>query len=386
MRSRIKTARRVVVKLGSHVLSGPQGGFDVACVTSLAGEIVRARADGREVVIVSSGAILAGRQKLGLAADRSRALDVTAKQAIAAVGQVEIMRFWQHVFDWYGITVAQVLLTRDVVENRRRFLNACHTLSALIERGVVPIVNENDTVASEEIRLGDNDNLSAIVAGLADADLLVLLTDKEGVYTADPEVDAGATLVPAISVTQDENFRAGGSRSGMGLGGMETKVAAARIAAGFAIPTVIAHGKAPGILGRVLAGDDVGTFCEPRDVSLRGRKRWIYLRTAPAGTLIVDDGAKRAVVESGKSLLPGGIVRVDGAFDQGDPVDVRTESGLPFARGLVVYTSEEIDAIKGRKSAEIDGLLGYSLGEEVIHRDDLVLLGPDAAAAREAKG
>ncbi|NLH47183.1 MAG: glutamate 5-kinase [Myxococcales bacterium] len=374
MRKRIANARRVIVKLGSSTIGAPHGGLDVACITGLAGEIVAARRAGVEIVIVSSGAILAGRGKLRITTPNSQ-LDVVAKQAIAAVGQVEIMRFWQYIFDWYGVVVGQILVTREVIGQRKSFINARHTLQALLARDVIPVVNENDSVAVEEIRLGDNDNLSAMVAGLVDAELLILLTDKDGLYSNDPAVDPTAKLIPFVSLHDDGGeFVTGDSRSGVGLGGMNTKVAAAKTAARFGVPTVIAAGKKHGILTEILTGREVGTLFEPFLEPLKGRKRWILCQDAPSGEIVVDDGARAALVKGGKSLLPSGILNVKGEFDQGDAVLIRAADGHDIARGLANYTADEIRRIKGLNSAAIESVLGYTAGEEVVHRDDFALL------------
>ncbi|MBZ0272863.1 glutamate 5-kinase [bacterium] len=374
MRNRLKNARRVVVKLGTNVLGAAGGGFDEPAIAAIVADLAAARAAGREIVIVSSGAVLAGRsvmEKGGRAADR---LDVTVKQALAAVGQTELMRFWANLFAGHQVRVGQVLVTRDLIHVHRRFFNARHTLSALIAWGVVPIVNENDTVASEEIRLGDNDQLSAVVAGLVDADALILLTDQEGLYTRDPTAHPDAELVPVVSLTGDEDFVPGLPRSGRGLGGMQSKVTAARFAARFGVTTVIARGKRDGVLRDVLAGEEVGTIFETRDTLIRGKKRWLFFHDAPLGRLLVDAGASRALIEKGRSLLPSGIREVDGEFSQGAPVEVRDEEGRSLARGLSAYSSREIRLIMGRRSGEIEEILGFTLGDEVIHRDDLLVL------------
>ncbi|MCC6160276.1 MAG: glutamate 5-kinase [Deltaproteobacteria bacterium] len=375
MRERAGKSRRVVVKLGSNVLAGPQDGLDVAVVAGLAREIHAARAAGREIVVVTSGAVLAGRRKLGIAPASPLDLDVAVKQAIAAVGQVEIMRFWQSIFDWYGIAVGQILVTRDIVSVRSRFIAARHTLRQLLDLDVIPIVNENDSVASEEIQLGDNDNLSAIVAGAVDADLLVLLTDCDGLYSKDPRTNHDARLIDFVALDDDgRDFRAGDSASGVGLGGMGTKVASARLAARTGAVTVIANGKTQGTLTRVLAGESVGTIFEPSETPLRARKRWLLFQDQPEGVLVVDAGAVAALCERGKSLLPGGVAEVIGDFDRGGVVEIRDAGGRAIARGLATYSADEIRAIRGRRTDAIADALGFKLKDEVVHRDDMTLL------------
>lgn len=374
MRKRIHKARRVVVKIGTNVLAGTGPGFDVAVAANLVKEMAADKAAGREFVVVSSGAILAGRRRLSIETPRRSALDITTKQALAAVGQVELMRFWRALFDSYGLPVAQMLVTRDVIDARERFINARHTLAALLDHHVVPIINENDSVATDEIQLGDNDNLSAIAAGVADADVLILLTDIDGLYSDDPAKHRDAALVPFVALEGNGDFRAGDSASGLGLGGMATKVAAARLAARFGVPTIIANGKTPGILARVLAGEEVGTWFEPKDARLKTKKRWLMLLGDPDGALTVDDGAAAALRERGKSLLPKGVTAVRGRFARGAVVEILDAAGRPVARGLCSYSSDEARTVAGLHSAGIEKALGYRVKDEIVHRDDMILM------------
>ncbi|MCB1154375.1 glutamate 5-kinase, partial [bacterium] len=285
------------------------------------------------------------------------------------------MRFWQDVFAERNLPVGQVLVTRDVVSVRQRFINARHTLGTLLKRQVTPIINENDTVAADEIRLGDNDHLSAVAAQLLDAELLILLTDIDGLYTKDPRVDPSAELIPLVTMDDTEtSFDAGKSRSGLGLGGMSTKVSAARMAARSGASTIIANGTRPGVLHRILAGETEGTLFVPDEASMRARKRWLLLQDAAGGELVVDDGARRALIERGTSLLPSGVIDVRGHFGQGDAVQVLSEKGDLLARGLATYNADEMRRIMGAKSSQIEAILGYKFGDAVIHRDDLVLV------------
>jgi glutamate 5-kinase len=366
-------ARRVVVKIGSGVLT--QGGLriDRAHLGHLAAEIAGVRAGGREVVVVSSGAIALGLEQLGRAA---RKPGIAPKQAAAAVGQPHLMGLWEDAFREHGVVVAQVLLTHADLASRRRFLNARHTLKELHAEGVLPIINENDTVSVEEIQFGDNDQLAALVTSLVEADLLVLLTDVEGLYDRHPEA-RGAKLVPVVEEVTDELLAmAGGAGSRVGTGGMRSKVEAARAAAHFGVPTVIASGRAPRTLSRLFAGEAVGTRVLGRAGRLNARKHWIAFALKPAGDVIVDAGAVRALREGKRSLLPAGIVAVRGEFDVGDPVRVLGPGGEEIARGLASYGARELDRIRGRACSDIEGVLGYRYDDEAIHRDDLVLVKP----------
>ena len=368
----ICAARRVVIKIGSRVLTGEGQGLDLNRIAAIAAEVSRLRTAGREVVIVSSGAIAAGRPALGLT---ERPKTIPQKQAAAAVGQSRLMRAYEDACTPHGLTVAQILLTGDDLGHRLRFQNARAAIDELIACGALPIINENDTVAVDEIKFGDNDNLSALVANLVEADLLVILTDIDGFFDADPRSNPNARLVPLVkAITKEIERAAGDSGSSVGTGGMATKITAAKKAGKFGAPTVMLNGNDPANIGRAFAGEEVGTLFLPARETLNRRKHWIAHTLRPHGRLIVDAGASRVLREAGRSLLPSGIVRVEGDFERGASVRVMTEDGTEIARGLVDYASSEISRILGHRSAEIEEILGYHYGDEVIHRDNLVLL------------
>ena len=378
-------ARRVVVKIGSAVLAGDDGGLDRARIDALADEIAAQHAAGREMVVVTSGAVAAGVVRLAL---KQRPKIIPHKQAAAAVGQIGVMSAYETAFARHGIRVAQVLLTRDDLSSRRRYLNAKHAVMTLLEWRVIPVVNENDTVVVEEIKLGDNDNLSALTAILLEADLLLVLSDVDGLHTADPRTVPDAALVPVVDAVTPEIEAMAGVGGPLGTGGMATKLGAAKKACASGIATVIADGRRPGVLTAVLAGAaDVGTFFRPVADRLTARKRWIAYTLKPHGAIVVDDGARQAVVEQGRSLLPSGLREVRGNFGVGACVQCLDLHGREFARGLVSYSAAELDKIKGRHSRAIEPTLGYKVSDEAIHRDDLVRLdrpAPDGAAARRA--
>ncbi len=383
-------ARRVVVKIGSAVLAGTDGGLDRARIDALVDEIAAQHAAGREMVVVTSGAVAAGIVRLGLG---QRPKLIAHKQAAAAVGQIGVMSAYETAFARHGLKVAQILLTRDDLSSARRHLNAEHAIRTLLEWRVIPVVNENDTVVVEEIKLGDNDNLSALTANLVEADLLVILSDVDGLHTADPRSSPDAALVPLVDAVTPEVEAMAGVGGPLGTGGMATKLAAAKKATSSGIATVIADGRRPGVLGAVLAGaGDVGTFFRPVADRLAKRKRWIAYVLKPGGTVVVDGGACRAIVEHGRSLLASGLREVRGKFGVGSCVHCVDADGRELARGIVSYSAEEIDRIKGRHSREIEAILGYTRGDEVIHRNDLVrldrmnvsALASDAAAGASA--
>ncbi|MBI3554516.1 MAG: glutamate 5-kinase [Elusimicrobia bacterium] len=360
--------RRVVVKLGSGVLSAGKDRLDLEVVRRLAREIAAFSTGAHEAIVVSSGAILAGREKLGL---KVRPATVQLKQAVAAVGQSRLMRAWEESFARQRRTVAQILLTREDVRHRNRYLNARNTIFALLRLGAVPVINENDTVADEEIKFGENDVLSALVAGLCDAELLVLLTDQDGLYTADPRLDPAARLIPSVG---EGHFQAKLGRAGAtGSGGMESKVRAARMAATAGITAVIANGFVPGTLARVLAGEEVGTRFLPRAAPMDKRKAWLAFASHPRGSIHVDAGARQALVSGGKSLLPSGVRSLSKTFASGDVVSLVAD-GAEFARGLTNYGSQDLDRIKGLKTSQIEQVLGHKPADEVVHRDNLAVL------------
>lgn len=363
--------KRIVVKIGSGVISDHQG-LDESMIARLSLEICQLREAGIEVIMVSSGAVAAGRTVLGL---RERPKTIPQKQAAAAVGQPRIMRAYKECFRKCNRVVAQILLTRDDLSNRRRYLNAHNTFDALLEYGVTPIVNENDTVVVEEIRFGDNDNLSAMVASLMEADLLLILSDVDGFYNGDPGQDKNARLLPLVErITPEIEAMAGRSRGTLGTGGMQTKIQAAHKAALAGIPTLIVNGRSPDIMTRVVAGEAVGSLFLAAGSKLNARKRWIALSMKPSGRIFLDSGAVKAVLDAGKSLLPTGIVGVDGEFERGDAVHICDSEGKPFAIGVANYTGAELMQIKGHHCVEIEQILGYQYRDEAVYRDNLVLI------------
>jgi glutamate 5-kinase len=365
-------ARRIVIKVGSALLvDEANGSADRAWLSAFAADVARLRARGQQVLVVSSGAVALGRGRLGLGKGK---LDLPQKQAAAAAGQSLLMHAWEQAFDPHGLTCAQVLLTRDDTEVRRRWLNGRATVETLLACGLIPVVNENDTVATEEIRYGDNDRLAARVAQMIGADLLVLLSDVDGFYTADPRRDPDARHIPLIeTLTPEIEAMAGGANAGAGVGtgGMETKLAAVRIAAHAGCATLITLGNRPEPLKAVEDGA-LATIFSGIGTPAAAYKQWLGGSLAPQGALIVDEGAGRALA-SGKSLLPAGVRGVEGRFERGDAVVVRGPDGVEIGRGLARYDAAEAEKIKGLKSADIEAALGYSAGAVLIHADDLAL-------------
>jgi glutamate 5-kinase len=367
----LQQLKRVVIKIGSGVISGAEG-LDGSMVARLSGEVNDLCDRGIEVILVSSGAVAAGRNFLGI---EGRPKTIPQKQAAAAIGQPRIMRAYKETFQQRNRVVAQVLLTRDDLSNRRRYLNAHNTLETLLEYNVTPIVNENDTVVVEEIRFGDNDNLSAMVASLMEADLLLILSDVDGFYSGDPGCDPTARLLPLIDkITPEIIGMAGSSRGSLGTGGMQTKVQAAQKAGLAGVPTLIVDGRAAGILARVVRGEAVGSLFLSSTTKLNARKRWLALSMQPSGRILLDEGAVRAVAEAGKSLLPSGIIQLEGEFERGDAVYICDRKNVPFAIGVASYNCAELQQIKGHRCAEIEEILGYQYRDEAVYRDNLVLL------------
>jgi glutamate 5-kinase len=366
------SARRIVVKVGSGLITAPGEGPVAPRISALAADLAALVKDRREVALVSSGAIATGMARLGLPA---RPRSIPEKQAAAAVGQSALMWQYEQAFKRHGIQVGQVLLTREDISDRSRYLNARNTLLALLDFGVLPIINENDTVAVEEIKVGDNDNLAALVAHLIDADLLVLLTDVDGLYTGDPRSDPTARRLETVeAITADIQRLVFDTATQVSVGGMGTKLEAAQKASASGIPMVIASGKEAGALDRLLKGEAVGTYFQPRDDRLASRKRWIGFAVPLQGRLMVDAGARRALTERGKSLLPSGLVGVEGEFAAGAAVSLAEGKGTEFARGLVNYDADELRKIRGAKTTDIEKALGYKGLDEVVHRDNLVVL------------
>ena len=373
-RRKLVVPRRLVVKVGSGLLTAEASGLDADRIQMIADEVAGIAARGIEIALVSSGAIVAGMAKLGM---RERPRSIPETQAAAAVGQSALMQRYEVAFAPHGRVVAQVLLTQEDISERTRYLNARNTLVTLLGYGVLPIVNENDTVAVDEIKVGDNDNLSALVAHLVDADLLVLLTDIDGLYSGDPVRDPTARKLDTVEAVTPEVQRLVWSEPGrVAVGGMVTKLQAAQKAAASGIPMVIASGREPGVLRRLLDGESVGTYFPARADRLASRKRWIAFAVPPQGRVRVDAGAQRALTESGKSLLPSGVTDVEGEFEAGEVVAVCTDGGdgQEFARGLVNFDATELRKIRRAKTADIPTLLGYRSFDEVIHRDNLVVL------------
>ena len=371
MRSRIRNARRLVVKVGSALVTNNGSGLDTAALETWASQIAALRSDGKEVALVSSGAIAAGMQRLGWT---RRPKAVHQLQAAAAIGQMGLAQAYQSAFLGHGLQTAQILLTHDDLADRERYLNARSTLTTLLELGVVPIINENDTVITEEIKFGDNDTLGALIANLIEAEALIILTDQSGLYTADPRKNADARLI-SEGLADDPSYdgMAGGSASQISKGGMLTKVRAARRAARSGAHTVIASGRDTDVLLRLVAGEDVGSLLHAASSPLQARKQWLADHLQVAGSVILDDGACRALIQ-GRSLLPVGVRSVIGEFARGEVVSCLSLAGREIARGLANYAAGECRRIAGRPSAEIESLLGYVDEAEIIHRNNMVVL------------
>lgn len=370
-RKDIAEARRWVVKVGSALLTDDGRGLDGGMITGLVAQLMQLRKRGCEVVLVSSGAVAAGIVRLGWKARPSALHDL---QAAAAVGQMELVQSYQSAFQEHGLQTAQVLLGHDDVFARDRYLNARGTLNTLLQLGVIPIVNENDTVVTDEIRFGDNDTLAALVANLIDADALALLTDQEGLYREDPRSNPAAELVGQAEASAPELDVMAGEGGTLGRGGMVTKIRAARLAARSGTETIIANGRSGHIIDRVSSGADVGTWLRTGKQPQTARKQWLAGMVQVHGSVQLDDGAVRVLCESGRSLLPVGVHAVSGSFGRGDMVTCVDGSGREVARGLVNYDAVEARAIMGSSSREIESLLGYQGDDELIHRDNLVLL------------
>jgi glutamate 5-kinase len=368
----VASARRLVIKVGSSLVTGNGRGIDHAAVGRWAEEIAALRHAGKEVVLVSSGAIAEGMQRLGWSA---RPAAMHELQAAAAVGQMGLVQAYESAFSRFNLHTAQILLTHEDLADRRRYLNARSTLLTLIGLGVIPIINENDTVTTDEIRLGDNDTLGALVTNLIDADVLVLLTDQPGLYSSDPRKDATATLLRnALAGDPALEEMAGGAASQLARGGMLTKVLAAKRAARSGASTVIADGREERVLTRLAAGEALGTQLVAETMTLAARKQWLADHVRTAGRLTLDAGAARALVRDGKSLLPIGVVACDGAFERGEVVSCFDPDGREIARGLINYSTSETQRILRKPSSEIAAILGYVDEPELIHRNNLVLL------------
>ena len=372
-RTQLRSARRWVIKIGSALLTGAGRGLDITAIGAWSAQIAQLRAEGCEVLLVSSGAVAAGMSRLGW---RVRPRELHRLQAVAAIGQMGLVRAWETGLQTQGLSAAQVLLTHDDLADRRRYLNARSALRALLDVNVIPIVNENDTVAYEELRLGDNDNLAALVSNLMTADVLVILTDQEGLFDKNPRTHADARLIEAGLATDDELYAIAGpsAADGLGRGGMQTKIQAARQAARSGTATVIASGQADSILQHIRAAEFRGTFLGVLEEPLAARKRWLAGQLKVAGRLVIDAGAERVLRERGGSLLAVGVTQVAGTFERGELVSCVTDDNREVARGLVNYSAAESTRILGKSSAHIESLLGYVDEPELIHRDNLALI------------
>ncbi|MGN6314647.1 glutamate 5-kinase [Trinickia sp.] len=372
MRSVIADSKRLVVKVGSSLVTNEGRGLDQAAIGRWAAQIAQLRQRGKEVVLVSSGAIAEGMQRLGWA---KRPREIDELQAAAAVGQMGLAQVYESQFGEYGIRTAQILLTHADLADRERYLNARSTLLTLLRLGVVPIINENDTVVTDEIKFGDNDTLGALVANLIEGDALIILTDQQGLFTADPRKDPSAELVREADAGAPElEAMAGGAGSAIGRGGMLTKILAAKRAAGSGANTVVASGREADVLTRLAEGEPIGTQLIARTARLAARKQWMADHLQVRGHVVIDDGAVEKVTVGGKSLLPIGVLEVQGVFARGEVIACLNRAGREVARGLTNYTSAETKRIARRASIDIESILGYMLEPELIHRDNLVVV------------
>jgi len=370
-RQDLKNSKRWVVKIGSALLTADGSGLDQEAIAGWVKQIAALRTQGLEVVLVSSGAVAEGMKRLGWT---KRPHTLFEQQAAAAVGQMGLVQAYESCFQQHDIHTAQVLLTHEDLSNRQRYLNARSTLRSLLGLGVVPVVNENDTVVTDEIRFGDNDTLAALVANLIEADALIILTDQQGLFDKDPRTHSDAKLVREASAEDEALEQMVGGSGDLGQGGMLTKLRAARLASRSGTATVIAHGRTSEVLTQVRAGDEVGTYFEPGQAPLVARKQWLAGHLQLQGKLTLDDGAVKVLRDAGRSLLPVGVVAVEGNFKRGEAVACVDGQGQEIARGLVNYSSEESSKIMGCSSSELESVLGYVDEPELIHRDNLVLV------------
>ena len=370
----LRPVKRAVVKVGSGVLT-KKDGLNTKVINDLTRDICALRGKGVEIVLVSSGAIASGLKKVGLS---KRPESLSQQQALAATGQSTLMMAYEKAFGRQGVKVAQILLTRDDLTHRARYLNARNTIFALLSWKIVPIINENDTVVVDEIKFGDNDNLSAMVTNLTDARLLINLTDINGLYDKDPRVYSDARFIHLVEGQSRQVSRYAGSIPGfLGRGGMASKIKAGQKVALKGVPAIIAGGFKTGVLNRIFEGEDVGTLFMPRDIPLCSRKHWIAFTKSPKGELIVDRGAEKAILKRGKSLLPSGIKGVRGRFNLGEAVVLVNEDAVELAVGMVNYHSSDIQKILGAKTTQIESILGFKHDDEVVHRDNLVITNGD---------
>ncbi|QJD59078.1 glutamate 5-kinase [Pseudomonas sp. gcc21] len=372
MRQKVADARRWVVKIGSALLTGDGRGLDQNAMAVWVDQLVALRKNGAELVLVSSGAVAAGMSRLGWT---ERPRTIHQMQAAAAIGQMGLVQAWESSFQAHGLSTAQVLLTHDDLSDRKRYLNARSTLRALLDLGVIPVINENDTVVTDEIRFGDNDTLGALVTNLVEADLLVILTDRDGLFTADPSADPSAQLI-AEAMADDPKLdaMAGGSAGALGRGGMQTKLRAARLAARSGAGTVIVGGRIERVIERLQAGEELGTLLRPEKGMLAARKQWLAGHLQTRGRLLIDEGAVAALTSGRRSLLPVGVMAVEGNFRRGEMVVCVGPDGREVARGLVNYSSQDAARIIGQCTDSVQQLLGYIDEPELVHRDNLVLV------------
>jgi glutamate 5-kinase len=367
----LANVKKVLVKIGSAVLTGEEG-LDLNIIEQLVDEIAQLTKQGYQIVIVTSGAIASGKHRMGIT---GKLKSMPQKQAAAAIGQSRLMRVYSNAFGKYGIYVAQILLTMSDLTDRKRYLNVGNTLSTLIDWGVIPVINENDTVAVDEIKFGDNDHLAAMLTNIIDAHLLINLTSTEGLYDRNPSEAKKAKLITLVKeFTEEIESAATDETTPVGLGGMKSKVIAAKKVVASGIPCIIAPGKKKGVLHDIFAGKEIGTLFLPTSEHMSSRKYWIAFTLRSRGKLFVDEGAKTALVEEGKSLLPSGVVSVEGEFGIGDAVTCVDMEGIPAAKGLINYTAADVKKIMGLKTSKIEQVLGYKDYDEIIHRDNLALL------------
>lgn len=363
--------KRIVIKIGSNILASAEQGLNIRRIRALTKDISEVIDTGHEIVIVSSGAIAAGLKKLNL---KKKPEDIMLKQAAAAIGQSSLIWAYEHNFARFNKKVAQLLLTRNDIANRLRYINAKNTIFTLMSYGVIPLINENDPVAVDEIKFGDNDMLAALTAGLVEADMLIILSDVEGLYSKDPSRKGSKIIKHVDKITPKIEKMAWEKSSAVGTGGMYSKLLAAKQATDHGIPVVIMSGKKSSLLTRFIKGKDVGTYFEPKKERLSAKKGWIAYGVRTKGSIFLDNGAVKALTEMGRSLLPSGIAGVEGGFEVGDYIKCLNADGKNIAKGLTNYSSKDLEKIKGKKTSEIEKILGYKYSDEVIHRDNLVVV------------
>ncbi len=364
--------KRIVIKIGSNILSNQLSGLDEDVIRDIARHISKISSMGYEAVIVSSGAVAAGMKKLGL---KTKPREIRLKQAAAAIGQSSLMWGYEKAFAEYNQKVAQILLTREDFSDRKKYINSKNTVMTLLSYGIIPVINENDTIATDEMKFGDNDNLAALVAILIEAERLVILSDVNGLYQEDPRIYPKAKLIPYVEeITPDIESIAGGTGSAVGTGGMFSKILAARKATSYGIAVNIISGKKPELISSLLEGGEIGTYFKPGKEIISHRKSWIAYSSRSKGTVTLDDGAVNAITKMGKSLLPTGIISVEGNFDVGDSVYCLNAQRKRIAKGLINYSSSDIKRIMRKKTSDIEGILGYKYSDEAIHRDNMVIL------------